>query len=76
MRGLSNRFYTDSACFEFERDHLFAKTWACIGFGRDVPAPGDVAPVALLGIPLILRDRLEAQSLPQRLQPPWHDPGG
>ena len=49
MRGLSNRFYTDAACFEFERDHLFAKTWACIGFGHDVPAPGDVAPVTLLG---------------------------
>jgi choline monooxygenase len=58
MRGLSNRFYTDAACFEFERDHLFAKTWTCIGFGCDVPAPGDVAPVTLLGIPLILvRDK-------------------
>ena len=59
MRGLSNRFYTDAACFEFERDQLFAKTWACIGFGSDVPAPGDLVPVSLLGIPLILlRDKL------------------
>jgi choline monooxygenase len=56
--GLSNRFYTETACFEFERDHLFARTWACIGFGAEVPAPGDMAPVSLLGIPLILlRDR-------------------
>ena len=58
MKGLSNRFYTDTAHFEFERDELFAKTWACVGFGRDVPAAGDLAPVSLLGIPLILlRDR-------------------
>jgi phenylpropionate dioxygenase-like ring-hydroxylating dioxygenase large terminal subunit len=58
MRGLSNRFYTDSAHFEFERDELFAKTWACVGFGSDVPAAGDLVPVSLLGIPLILlRDR-------------------
>jgi choline monooxygenase len=58
MKGLSNRFYTDTAHFEFERDELFAKTWACVGFGSDVPAPGDLVPVSLLGIPLILlRDR-------------------
>jgi choline monooxygenase len=58
MKGLSNRFYTDTVHFEFERDELFAKTWACVGFGSDVPAAGDLVPVSLLGIPLILlRDR-------------------
>src|SRR5262249_2060485 len=33
---------------------LFEAGWACIGFGKDVPHPGDVVPRSLLGRPLIL----------------------
>ena len=57
-RGLPNWLYTDAAAFRLEREQLFARTWACIGFGKDVPKPGDVRPVDLMGLPLILlRDK-------------------
>lgn len=53
-RGLPNEAYTAEDFSRFERDHLFAGTWTCIGVASDVPGPGDVKPVNLLGIPLIL----------------------
>jgi len=57
-RGLPNRHYIDRAVFEEERRVLFFGTWAGIGFGKDVPEPGDAIPVSYLGVPLmIVRDR-------------------
>ncbi len=53
-RGLPNWLYTTAAGWSLERERLFAPTWACVGFGKDVPAPGDVRPVDLMGLPLIL----------------------
>lgn len=56
--GLPNEVYTDPARFEEERRKVFHQTWAGIGFGRDVPEPGDAVPVDFLGTPLLLlRDR-------------------
>lgn len=56
--GLGNDAYTSDAFLELERAHLFSKTWTCIGFGSDVPNPGDSRPVELLGQPLfMLRDK-------------------
>lgn len=52
--GLPNHLYTSDAYFERERDALFARTWACIGRGSDAPEPGDVFPVNLMGLPLVL----------------------
>jgi choline monooxygenase len=52
--GLPNTAYTDDAYMAFERDSLFARSWACIGTGRDLPAKGQVVPVDFLGLPLIL----------------------
>ncbi len=52
--GLPNEVYTSEAFFERERDTLFADTWACIGRGSDAPAPGDVQPVNLMGLPLVM----------------------
>ena len=52
--GLPNRFYTDPEVFEAEKDLLFARNWACIGFGRDVAATGAVCPVEFLGRPLLM----------------------
>ncbi len=53
-QGLPNWLYTSEEGFRLERERLFAPTWACVGFGKDVPEPGDLRPVDLMGLPLIL----------------------
>jgi len=56
--GLPNDVYTSSDYFDRERESLFAATWVCVGRGTDVPEPGDLCPVTLMGLPLVLvRDR-------------------
>ncbi len=56
--GLPNPLYVEAGMLELERDQLFAPTWTALGFASDVPEPGDVRPVTLVGVPLILlRDR-------------------
>lgn len=52
--GLPNETYTSDAYFARERDVLFAGTWACVGRGSDVPYAGDLRPVSLMGLPLVL----------------------
>lgn len=57
-RGLPNAFYTDAQLYECEREYVFSKNWACIGFAKDIAEPGDARPATLLGIPLLfIRDR-------------------
>lgn len=53
-QGLPNAFYTDPEIYVRERDILFARQWACIGFAHDVPEQGDVWPVDLMGQPLLM----------------------
>jgi len=56
--GLPNALYTSSSALDLERERIFKSGWVCIGFGKDVPDPGDARPVTLLGMPLLLeRDR-------------------
>lgn len=56
--GLPNAFYTDPETHEAEKSKVFFANWAAIGFGKDVPDPGDALPVDYLGIPLlIVRDK-------------------
>ena len=52
--GLPNAFYTDPDVFEAEKRVLFASTWACMGFAKDVPNKGDANPVTFLGQPLLV----------------------
>ena len=52
--GLPNEAYISEVYARFERDEILARTWTCIGVGAHVPNPGDVRPIALLGLPLIL----------------------
>ncbi len=52
--GLPNGFYTDPETFEMECERVFRKNWSLIGFGKDVPEPGDARPVDFLGMPLLL----------------------
>ena len=56
--GLPNAAYRSQEFAEIERDSLLAETWTCIGVGAQVPEVGDIQPVRLLDLPLImLRDR-------------------
>jgi phenylpropionate dioxygenase-like ring-hydroxylating dioxygenase large terminal subunit len=52
--GLPNWLYADPAALAREKQALFAAGWAGAGFAHDVPDPGDVKPVTLLGEPLLL----------------------
>ena len=52
--GLPNEAYTSAAFAELERDLVLGRTWTAVGVGRQVPEPGDVAPLSLQGLPLIL----------------------
>jgi len=57
-RGLPNEHYTDPAMWEREKTNILFASWSAIGFGKDVPQPGDAAPVDFLGVPLaIVRDK-------------------
>lgn len=56
--GLPNAAYDDPALFEFEREQVFAKTWAGLEFASEVPEKGYAKPVDFMGLPLlIIRDR-------------------
>ncbi len=52
--GLPNEAYTSESFAAAERDQVLAKTWTCIGVGHWVPEPGDLKPVQLLGLPLLM----------------------
>ena len=57
-RGLPNAFYVSEDLFKAEKASVFAANWTAIGFGKDVPQPGDACPVNFMGSPLlIVRDR-------------------
>jgi len=53
-RGLPNAAYTAREFHRFERDHLFARTWTALAFCADHAAPGRVAPVDFMGLPLFI----------------------
>ncbi|MCV6594463.1 MAG: aromatic ring-hydroxylating dioxygenase subunit alpha [Silicimonas sp.] len=56
--GLPNAHYIDPAMFEEERRAVLFANWSGIGFGKDIPEPGDAKPVDFLGMPILLvRDR-------------------
>ena len=57
-RGLPNRFYIDPATYEQEKECVFFRNWAAIGFAKDIPETADARPVDFLGLPLLaVRDR-------------------
>lgn len=53
-RGLPNKHYICPETFVAERDAVFSKNWAAVGFGKDIPDNGDLKPLEFLGIPLLL----------------------
>jgi phenylpropionate dioxygenase-like ring-hydroxylating dioxygenase large terminal subunit len=52
--GLPNAHYTDPATIAAENHAVLETTWAAVGVGADVPAPGDAKPIDFLGQPLLL----------------------
>ena len=52
--GLPNACYIDTDMHAKEADAIFKQGWAAIGFGCDVPKPGCVYPIDMLGIPLLM----------------------
>lgn len=53
-RGLANEHYTSETIFELEKRTVLFANWTGIGFGKDVPNPGDAKPVTFLGMPLLV----------------------
>ncbi len=53
-RGLPNAHYIDPQMFEAEKQAVLFANWAGIGFGADIPDPGDAKPVTFLGQPLLM----------------------
>lgn len=57
-RGLPNEHYVSQETFEEEKRAILFANWSGIGFGKDVPEPGDAMPIDFVGMPLlIVRDR-------------------
>src|SRR5262245_61657437 len=57
-RGLPNAFYVSDDVFKAEKASIFFPNWTAIGFGKDVPQPGDTYPVTFMGWPLLMvRDK-------------------
>lgn len=52
-RGLPNEHYVSQEVFEEEKRSVLFSSWAGIGFGKDIPTPGDVNPIDFLGMPLL-----------------------
>lgn len=52
--GLPNAAYVDDTLFTLEQKTVFADTWSCVGFEKDVPEDGDVYPLTFLGQPLVI----------------------
>jgi choline monooxygenase len=51
LPGLS---YGDPAVMAKEMDRVFRSRWVSVGFGQQVPGPGDVLPIRIGGHPLIV----------------------
>lgn len=59
--GLPNALYAEPESLKLERERVFHAGWSCVGFGAEVPNPGDVRPIDHLSAPLLLaRDRAGA----------------
>ncbi|MCR9220342.1 MAG: aromatic ring-hydroxylating dioxygenase subunit alpha [Alphaproteobacteria bacterium] len=56
--GLPNPCYMEADAWMLERETVFAKHWAGLGFTADIAKPGDCHPIDFLGQPLLMvRDK-------------------
>ncbi|VEP12600.1 conserved hypothetical protein [Hyella patelloides LEGE 07179] len=57
--GLPAEAYTSEEFLERERRTIFTNSWICVGISADLPDIGDLFPVEVAGMPIVLvRDRL------------------
>ncbi len=59
--GMPNSAYTSQQAFEFERDNVFAPSWAAVGFVSELPENGYVKPIDFMGLPIALLRNQEGQ---------------
>ena len=52
--GLPNEAFTSPEFLELERKLLFTRTWMCAGFAHEISNSGDVMPVTIADVPIIL----------------------
>ena len=52
--GLPNGVYTEARFFKWEKSRFFARRWFGLAFAADVPSPGDLKRVDILGMSVIL----------------------
>ena len=53
-RGLPPEAFTSEAFLALEYERLFPRHWVFVGHGHDIPKPGDVKPLTIAGLPLLL----------------------
>ena len=53
-RTLPNRAFTDPEFYEYEVRHVLRESWVAVSFGAEIPDPGDVLPIEVLGLPILL----------------------
>ena len=53
-RGLPNDAYTSDTFWLRERDKVLGRTWAALGFSRDIPDAGVTYPISFMGLPLFM----------------------
>ena len=51
---LPNAAYTSAAFFELEQRYLFRRTWMLAGYAHELTESGDMVPVEVAGLPLLL----------------------
>jgi choline monooxygenase len=56
--GLPRGAYTSEAFLALEAERVFARNWAFVEFAHALPGPGDMVPLTLAGLPILLvRDK-------------------
>ncbi len=53
-RGLPAEAYTSERFFALERERVFARNWTLAGFAHELPAVGDILPITVAGLPMVL----------------------
>ncbi len=51
---LAGALFTDESFLQLERTQLFGRSWICIGLSADTAHKGDLFPVTVLGLPLLM----------------------
>ncbi|WP_052055553.1 aromatic ring-hydroxylating dioxygenase subunit alpha [Myxosarcina sp. GI1] len=52
--GLTAEAYTSEEFLQRERQSIFTNRWICVGLGADLPNVGDLFPVEVAGMPIVL----------------------